>query len=159
VGLSVLKENYRAFNIPDAVVFEDTQPDMIEQYRRRTRIAAGSFQNLFRFGLCISERAGALFAFLSHKIMRWLTPLLLVLFFMTTVILSGSSYFYFCLTAFQLIFIILSVIDIMLDRRGKKLFIQRYVTQFLLMNAALATGFVKAVRGIESGIWEPTKRV
>jgi len=159
VGLSVLEENYRAFNIPDAVVFEDTQPDMIEQYRRRTRIAAGSFQNLFRFGLCISERAGALFAFLSHKIMRWLTPLLLVLFFMTTVILSGSSYFYFCLTAFQLIFIILSVIDIMLDRRGKKLFIQRYVTQFLLMNAALATGFVKAVRGIESGIWEPTKRV
>jgi len=159
VGLSVLKENYMAFNIPDAVVFEDTQPDMIEQFRRRTRIAAGSFQNLFRFGLCISERAGALFAFLSHKIMRWLTPLLLVLFFMTTVILSGSSYFYFCLTAFQLIFIILSVIDIMLDRRGKKLFIQRYVTQFLLMNAALATGFVKAVRGIESGIWEPTKRV
>jgi len=159
VGLSVLEENYRAFNIPDAVVFEDTQPDMIEQFRRRTRIAAGSFQNLFRFGPCISERAGALFAFLSHKIMRWLTPLLLVLFFMTTVILSGSSYFYFCLTAFQLIFIILSVIDIMLDRRGKKLFIQRYVTQFLLMNAALATGFVKAVRGIESGIWEPTKRV
>lgn len=159
VGLSVLEENYRAFNIPDAVVFEDTQPDMIEQFRRRTRIAAGSFQNLFRFGLCISERAGALFAFLSHKIMRWLTPLLLVLFFMTTVILSGSSYFYFCLTAFQLIFIILSVIDIMLDRRGKKLLIQRYVTQFLLMNAALATGFVKAARGIESGIWEPTKRV
>ena len=159
VGLSVLKQNYRAFNIPDAAVYEDTQPDMIEQFRRRTRIAAGSFQNLFRFGPCISGRPGVVFAFLSHKIMRWLTPLLLVLFFMTTVILSGRSDFYFCLTAVQLIFIILSAIDIAIDRRGKKLLLQRYVTQFLLMNAALAAGFVKAVRGIENGIWEPTKRV
>jgi cellulose synthase/poly-beta-1,6-N-acetylglucosamine synthase-like glycosyltransferase len=159
VGLSVLNQNYRAFNIPDAAVYEDTQPDMIEQFRRRTRIAAGSFQNLFRFGPCISGRPGVVFAFLSHKIMRWLTPLLLVLFFMTTVILSGRSDFYFCLTAVQLIFIILSAIDIAIDRRGKKLLLQRYVTQFLLMNAALAAGFVKAVRGIENGIWEPTKRV
>ena len=159
VGLSVLKENYRAFNNPDAVVYEDTQPDMIEQFRRRTRIAAGSFQNLFRFGLSFSRRPGVVFAFLSHKIMRWLTPLLLMLFFMTTVILSGRSDFYFCLTAVQLIFIILSALDLALDRKGKKLLFQRYVTQCLLMNAALAAGFVKAIRGIENGIWEPTKRV
>ena len=158
VGLSVLKQNYRAFNIAEAVVYEDTQPDMIEQFRRRTRIAAGSFQNLFRFGPFISGRPGVVFAFLSHKIMRWLTPLLLVLFFMTTVILSGRSDFYFCLTAIQLIFIILSALDIALDRRGKKLLFQRYVTQFLLMNAALTAGFVKVVIGIENGIWEPTKR-
>ncbi len=159
VGLSVLKQNYRAFNIAEAVVYEDTQPDMIEQFRRRTRIAAGSFQNLFRFGPFISGRPGVVFAFLSHKIMRWLTPLLLVLFFMTTVILSGRSDFYFCLTAIQLIFIILSALDIALDRRGKKLLFLRYVTQFLLMNAALTAGFVKVVIGIENGIWEPTKRV
>ena len=37
--------------------------------------------------------------------------------------------------------------------------LQRYITQFLLMNAALAAGFVKAIRGIKNGIWEPTKRV
>jgi hypothetical protein len=27
------------------------------------------------------------------------------------------------------------------------------------MNAALTAGFVKALKGIETGIWEPTKRV
>jgi len=158
-GLTVLKENYMAFNRPDAVVYEDTQPDMFGQFRRRIRIAAGSFQNLFRFGLSFSRRPGVVFAFLSHKIMRWLTPLLMMLFFMTTIILSGHSDLYFCLTAVQLIFIILSALDLALDRKGKKLLFQRYVTQFLLMNAALAAGFVKAIRGIENGIWEPTKRV
>ena len=91
--------------------------------------------------------------------MRWLTPLLLVAFFMTTVILSGRSVFYFCLSSVQLIFIILSALDLVLDRQGGRVRFQRFVTQFLLMNAALAAGFVKAIRGIETGIWEPTKRV
>ena len=91
--------------------------------------------------------------------MRWLAPLLLVLFFMTTVILSARSDFYFCLTAFQLILIILSALDLMLYRQGKRIGYQRYITQFLLMNAAIAAGFVKAVRGVEKGIWELTKRV
>ncbi len=158
-GLSVLKQNYRVINIHDAIVYEDTQPGISEQFRRRTRIAAGSFQNLFRFGLFFSHRAVVVIAFLSHKILRWLTPLLLSLFFMTSVILSGHSDFYFYITAVQLIFIILTALDLALDRKGKMIPFQRYVTQFLLMNAALAAGFVKALRGTETGIWEPTKRV
>ncbi|MRR22915.1 glycosyltransferase, partial [bacterium] len=158
-GLSVLKQKYRSFNIPEAKVYEDTQPDISVQFRRRTRIAAGSFQNLFHFGPFPSTKISVIFTFVSHKIMRWLTPFLMLLLFMTTVILSGRSDFYFCLTAFQLIFIFLSALDLALDRQGKKVRYQRYVTQFLLMNAALGAGFVKAVRGIETGIWEPTKRV
>lgn len=158
-GLSVLKQKYRSLNIPEAKVYEDTQPDIFVQFRRRTRIAAGSFQNLFHFGPFPSGKISVAFTFISHKIMRWLTPFLMLLFFMTTVILSGRSDFYFCLTAFQLIFIFLSALDLALDRQGKKVRYQRYVTQFLLMNAALAAGFVKAVGGIENGIWEPTKRV
>ncbi len=159
VGLTVLNMNFRSVNAPDAIVSEDTQPDMAAQFRRRVRIAAGSFQNLFRFGLCPGGRFSTCFAFFSHKIMRWLTPLFLLLFFMTTVILSGRSEFYLWLTAFQLIFIILSALDIVLERRGKRIRVQRFVTQFLLMNAALTAGFVKALIGIETGIWEPTKRV
>ena len=159
VGLTVLRSNCRSVNIPEALVYEDTQPDMAVQFRRRVRIAAGSFQNLFRFGPFPSRRISASFSFVSHKIMRWLTPLLLVLFFMTTVILSKRSDFYICLIAVQLILIILSALDLVLDRYGRTIGYQRYITQFLLMNAALAAGFVKAVRGIKSGIWEPTKRV
>lgn len=159
VGLTVLGKKYRSVNIPEATVMEDTQPDMRGQFRRRVRIAAGSFQNLFRFGPFPSERISVSLAFVSHKILRWLTPLFLVLFFMTTVILSGRSDFYLCLTAVQLIFIILSALDLVLDRYGRKIKYQRYITQFLLMNVALTAGFVKALRGVKSGLWEPTKRI
>jgi cellulose synthase/poly-beta-1,6-N-acetylglucosamine synthase-like glycosyltransferase len=159
VGLTVLRIGFRSVNIPEALVYEDTQPEMRAQFRRRIRIAAGSFQNLFRFGLFPSGKLASSFVFFSHKILRWLSPLFLVLFFMTTVILSGRSDFYFWMSAIQLIFIILSALDLVLDRFGRKIILQRYITQFLLMNAALAAGFVKAIRGIKNGIWEPTKRV
>jgi cellulose synthase/poly-beta-1,6-N-acetylglucosamine synthase-like glycosyltransferase len=158
-GLTVLGKKYRSVNIPEARVMEDTQPDMMGQFRRRVRIAAGSFQNLFRFGPFPSARISVAFAFVSHKLLRWLTPLFLLFFFMTTVILSGRSDFYLCLTAVQLIFIILSALDLVLDRYGRKIKYQRYITQFLLMNVALTAGFVKAVRGVKSGLWEPTKRI
>lgn len=159
VGLTVIAKGYRSFNIPGATVFEDTQPDLADQFRRRIRIAAGSFQNLFRFGPLPSKRFAVSFVFLSHKVLRWFSPLLLVLFFMTTVILSGNSDFYLWVTAVQLIFIILSALDMLSGWRGKKVRYLRFITQFLMMNAALAAGFVKALRGIKSGIWEPTKRV
>lgn len=159
VGLTVMRKGFASFNAADAVVSEDTQPDRADQYRRRVRIAAGSFQNLFRFGPFPSGRVTASFAFFSHKVLRWFTPLFLTLFFMTTVILSGRSDLYFCLAAVQLILILLSALDLMFDKFGRTLQLPRYVTQFLLMNAALTAGFVKAVRGIKNGIWEPTKRV
>jgi len=159
VGLTILAKGYRSFNIPGATVCEDTQPDMKDQFRRRIRIAAGSFQNLFRFGPLPSKRFSASFVFVSHKVLRWSSPFLLALLFMTTVILSGNSDFYLCVTAVQLIFIILSAIDLLPAWRGKKVRYQRFITQFLMMNVALAAGFVKALRGIKSGIWEPTKRV
>jgi cellulose synthase/poly-beta-1,6-N-acetylglucosamine synthase-like glycosyltransferase len=159
VGLTVMRKGFASFNVPEAVVSEDTQPDIADQFRRRVRIAAGSFQNLFRFGPFPSRKVNASFAFFSHKVLRWFTPLFLTLFFMTTVILSGRSVLYFCLVAVQLILILLSALDLTFDKFGRTTKLPRYVTQFLLMNAALTAGFVKAVRGIKNGIWEPTKRV
>jgi cellulose synthase/poly-beta-1,6-N-acetylglucosamine synthase-like glycosyltransferase len=159
VGLTVLRKGFDSFNVAEAAVTEDTQPDIASQFRRRVRIAAGSFQNLFRFGPFPSGKFKTSFAFFSHKVLRWFTPLFLTLFFMTTVILSGRSVLYFCLAAVQLILILLPAADLMLEKSGRAIKPMRYVTQFLLMNAALAAGFVKAVRGIKNGIWEPTKRV
>ncbi len=159
VGLTVLRKGFDSFNVAEAAVTEDTQPDIASQFRRRVRIAAGSFQNLFRFGPFPSGKFKTSFAFFSHKVLRWFTPLFLTLFFMTTVILSGRSVLYFCLAAVQVILILLPAPDLMLEKSGRAIKPLRYVTQFLLMNAALAAGFVKAVRGIKNGIWEPTKRV
>jgi cellulose synthase/poly-beta-1,6-N-acetylglucosamine synthase-like glycosyltransferase len=159
VGLTVLKNGFSAYNIPEATVTEDISPDIPGQFRRRVRIAAGSFQNLCHFGPFPGKSVQASFCFFSHKVLRWFSPLLLAFVFMTTVILSAHSVLYFCLFSIQLIFILLPAFDMVLYRTGKTLTPLRFATQFLMMNAALAAGFVRSLKGIEKGIWEPTKRV
>ncbi len=158
-GIMVLKKGYKSVNSANAQVYEDVQPDIMQQFKRRVRIAAGAYQNLFLLGPFPAPGVCANIIFFSHKVMRWMTPFILLLFFMTTVILSNSSNIYFCLLAIQLIFLTLSALDLLSGKLGKKIRYQRYITQFLLMNVALAVGFVKAVRGLGTGIWEPTKRV
>lgn len=158
VGLSVLEQGYLIKNCREAVVYEDTRYEINEQYRRRVRIATGSFQNLFRFGPLPSSSFIHSTAFFSHKVMRWISPFFIIAIFMTSVILSRSSVLYFYLLLLQLIFIILSALDWVYAARGGKIKGIRYMTQFLMMNAALAEGFLTAVKGVKNGIWEPTKR-
>jgi cellulose synthase/poly-beta-1,6-N-acetylglucosamine synthase-like glycosyltransferase len=159
VGLTVLKNGFSSHNIPEATVTEDTSPGIPGQFRRRVRIAAGSFQNLYHFGPFPGKSSKASFCFFSHKVLRWFSPLLLAFVFMTTVILSAHSVLYFCLLSIQLILILLPALDMVIYNTGKTLTPLRFATQFLMMNAALAAGFVKSLKGIEKGTWEPTKRV
>jgi cellulose synthase/poly-beta-1,6-N-acetylglucosamine synthase-like glycosyltransferase len=159
VGLSVLKKGYTAYNVPEAVVTEDTPPGIASQFRRRVRIAAGSFQNLYHYGPFPGRSYQASFSFFSHKVLRWFSPLFITLVFMTTVILSAHSVFYFCLLSVLFIFILLPAIDMVLGLLGMTLTPLRFATQFLLMNVALAAGMFRSIRGIKKGIWEPTKRV
>ncbi len=158
IGISVLKSGFRSFNSEEAIASEDTQPEIAGQFRRRVRIAAGSFQNLFHFGPFPFKGFIPSFCFFSHKVLRWFTPLLLALVFMTTVILSGSSVFYFCLSGALLFFILLTALDLALQSVKISIKPLHYTTQFLMMNIALTYGFMKVLKGIKKGTWEPTKR-
>ena len=158
VGLTVLRTGFRSANATEAIVTEDTEGDILDQYKRRVRIATGSFQNLFYFGLFPGKSAMASVSYFSHKVLRWLSPIFLILIFMTTVILSGHSLFYFCLLVAQLFLLLLPAFDLMLDLLKINLPMLRFSTQFLIMNVALAVGLIKALRGVEEGTWKPTKR-
>lgn len=158
--LNVISKGYNAINEEKAIVFEDIPPDVRGQFRRRIRIAAGSFQNLFYWGpLPGGLFSGASYSFFIHKVVRWFSPLLIIIFFMTTVILSNHSLFYFAVVFGQIIFLFLSILDILLLKAGITIKPLRFTTQFLMMNAALLAGMIKAIKGVKEGIWEPTQRV
>jgi cellulose synthase/poly-beta-1,6-N-acetylglucosamine synthase-like glycosyltransferase len=160
VGLSIINRGYKAVNENNAVVTEDIPADIKEQYRRRVRISTGSFQNLFYWGPFLKKPLSmASFCFFSHKVLRWFTPCFFIVLFMTSVILSGHSVLYFAFLILQVFFLLLPMLDILLLKAGITLRPLRFATQFLMMNAALAAGLTKAIRGVKEGIWEPTKRV
>jgi hypothetical protein len=97
------------------------------------------------------------FCFLSHKVIRWFVPFLIIIILgLNLLLISKSFYLYFL---FILIFtFILPIIDLCLRLLQIHIIILRFVTHFYNMNLALITGFFKFLKGVNSNVWEPTKR-
>jgi cellulose synthase/poly-beta-1,6-N-acetylglucosamine synthase-like glycosyltransferase len=160
VCLSVLSKGKAAINNLDALVFEDVSNILSIEFKRKIRIAAGDFQNLnyFKKLLWPIYRPVA-FCFLSHKVIRWFGPFLLIGAFLSNIALLPDSNFYKLLFLLQLIVTILPFIDFILKKFHLHIVFLRFITHFYTMNLSLLIGFIKSIRGVKSNVWKPTRRL
>jgi cellulose synthase/poly-beta-1,6-N-acetylglucosamine synthase-like glycosyltransferase len=80
IPIGVVRQGYRVVFEPRAVAWESGVTSLKEEFRRRTRIAAGAAQALLRGnGWPRGAPLRFWFIFLSHKALRWLSPLFGVL--------------------------------------------------------------------------------
>ncbi len=157
----VLEKGFAAINDLDAQCFEGATHRVADEYRRKKRIAAGSFQNLARFRHWVlppTTRLG--FAFFSHKVLRWFGGFFLLLLFLSAGVLALQNQFFnrlFWLMALGTAGVLaLNFIQIKLQREPWGLV--KNLAYFLAMNLALVDGFFKWLRGIREGTWQPTTR-
>ena len=154
--LQVIKQKYYTLFNSDTICFEDVLDDKKAEYRRKVRISTGNFQNLNYFKtLLLPFWKGTAFAFLSHKVLRWLTPFFLIACLITSFILAFNSLIFLWLFICQLFYLVLPVIDKFIPIKLKPL---NFVSHFYLMNFALLNGFFKYVKGVKSNVWQPVKR-
>ncbi len=156
----VLERGYAAINELEAVCYEGATHRMRDEFKRKKRIAAGNFQNLARFRRWVFRPFSALgFAFISHKILRWLGGFFIAAAWLSCAWLAFQNQF------FQVVFWLFSFALFgvpLLDRLAQSLRIQlpvlKHLAYFLAMNAALIAGFVKWRRGVRDNVWERTER-
>jgi cellulose synthase/poly-beta-1,6-N-acetylglucosamine synthase-like glycosyltransferase len=159
ICMNVMKKGERAVSDKEAVVYEDVSNNLADEFIRKVRISAGNFQNLSYFSALLMKPYSILsFCFISHKVLRWLTPLFWFIMIFANIILLQRSIFYLVLFLLQVIFIILPPLDILLKKLNINLVPLRFFTHLYFMNIALFVGFVRYLRGIKSGAWAPTKR-
>lgn len=159
ITMNVLEKKGKAIVELNATCLEDVSNKVGEEFRRKSRIAAGNFQNLARFAGFLSFRHGALaFAFWSHKVLRWIGPFLLIIVYFSSFALSaGSIFFQFCFWI-QSWLLAVPVIDALLRGVNIHLAGLRYISHFYLMNAALLNGFINYLTGVKNNVWKPTER-
>jgi cellulose synthase/poly-beta-1,6-N-acetylglucosamine synthase-like glycosyltransferase len=159
ICMKVLEMKYKAINSLEAKVFEDVSNNLSIEFKRKIRIATGDFQNLNRFKkLLFPPWKGLAFSFLSHKVLRWITPIFMIFAWISAFIMSFSSDFYLILfIAYNFIFF-LTLADFLLKKLNIHNVILRFITHFLTMNLALLIGMFKSIKGVESNVWKPTKR-
>ena len=157
-----LRIGLRGWRVPfeaAAVAFEATTEDAGREFARRVRIGAGNWQTLVRHAEVLDPRLGFLaFAFASHKLLRWLTPLLLTIALVGTLPLAVVGGWGFrALLAAQVAVYGLAY----LGARGTAGWLERPASlahYFVGMNVALAAGFWRFVRGTQGAAWNRTER-
>jgi hypothetical protein len=159
ITMGVIEQGGKAINELKAICYEDVSNKITEEFRRKTRIAMGNFQNFKRFIRLLSPyRGGVAFAFWSHKVLRWLGPLLLILCYLSSFALSFDHQFYRACFWIQSFLFTIPILDLVLRKLKIHFFGLRYISHFYLMNLALLNGFFKYLIGIKDNVWEPTER-
>jgi cellulose synthase/poly-beta-1,6-N-acetylglucosamine synthase-like glycosyltransferase len=98
--------------------YEGVSHDIGEEYRRKRRISAGNFQNLNTFGSILSRFDTLSYLFFSHKVLRWITPFLILMGWLSSGILAGQGFLGFK-TLFGIctfIMIGLPILDLLLQK-------------------------------------------
>lgn len=143
---------------PSAIAREETPTSVKSEFRRRTRIGAGGFQSMGLLWRLLDPRRGWIaFAFLSHKVLRWLCPFLMISAFVCNLLVLDIPLYRMLLMA-QISFYAASALAAFLPSSVIFLKPLRLATMFTSMNLALYLGFWRWLLWEQNGIWERTGR-
>src|SRR3954447_362875 len=162
IGMKVREHGYRMVYEPQAVAFEELAPEVRHEWKRRVRIGAGNFQSIGLCRACLSPSFGIFaWSFWSHKVLRWLTPHLML----AGVVLAAAGTIsdspipgmvvLACYLAFALAALFGKAQGGALGAAGK---LVRGTHYLLAMQAALVAGFLRFCRGNLEGRWQRTAR-
>ena len=155
--LSVIRQGYRSVIDDRARVYDVWPKNLQVEFKRKVRTLAGHFQLLQLAPWLLSSENRVRFELISHRLLRLLVPILLVILLATSTMLSIGSRLYGALLATQL-FLYMSTalgewcrIPILARIAGAS-------RAFCMMNVAVVVGFYKFVtnQGSLWKIWIPT---
>ena len=162
IAMKVLQQKALVINELDAFCYEAVSHDIMEEYKRKTRISAGNFQNLNHFkSVFWPPNTTLAFRFFSHKVLRWLGPFLMITAFVTSGLLSliGIAFFQFIFLVQLLVYIAIPILNFLLNKVNVNNLLLKNVSYFLFMNLALLVGFFNYLKGVKKNTWEPPKRL
>jgi cellulose synthase/poly-beta-1,6-N-acetylglucosamine synthase-like glycosyltransferase len=158
IPFEIRLNGYRVIYDPEAIAIEEIAPTTNAQSARRVRIAAGDYQTLFANLGCLNPRKGLLaFCFFSHKVLRWITPWLLLTGFVCSALMIKQGGFAILLTA-QSTFYLSAYVGYRRRKQGKPASVLSAPLHFCTMNVALLLGFFRYLNGRQKLTWNPTLR-
>jgi cellulose synthase/poly-beta-1,6-N-acetylglucosamine synthase-like glycosyltransferase len=152
--LSVIRQGYRSVLDLRARVYDIWPKNLRGEFHRKVRTLAGNFQLLQLAPWLLSRQNRLRFELISHKLLRLLVPILMVVLLATSVLLANHSWLYTSAFVSQIVFYLLATLG---TGRGAP-FLMRIAgpaSAFCMLNAAVVVGFYKFLftRGPLWKIW------
>ncbi|MCX6626351.1 MAG: glycosyltransferase family 2 protein [Candidatus Solibacter sp.] len=155
IPMGVVAQGRRVVFEPKALGWERGVESLAEEFRRRVRIAAGAAQGLLR-GNAWPRNAPARFwlIFVSHKLMRWLSPITGTLVMLAALVWSSEPVAQATLAAVAAI-TALALLKLMTGWKHPLLSAPFY---FLFGEIAMLIGLLKGLAGNQTVLWAKADR-
>jgi biofilm PGA synthesis N-glycosyltransferase PgaC len=155
IPMAVVRQGKRVVFEAAAIGWEDGATNIREEFSRKVRIAAGAAQGLLRGNVWPGRAPLSFwFVFASHKLLRWLSPMV-VLFILAIASISASRPLpRLVLTGFSLIAVTVPL-RIMTGVRLRLVDVPFYI---LFTQIAVGYGLLKGFLGIQSVLWAKANR-
>ena len=157
ISMQVIRQGYRVVYEPRAIAHENGTPAASQEWRRRVRVSAGAAQSLVRGHYPPWGRPVELWQFVSHKLLRWLSPMFLLVLLVASVMLFGTSSFYrLALLGQAALYLAATIATVSVwFRQTRPGGIAFY---FVMSNLALAVGLVKGLLSLQPVTWAQAER-
>ena len=156
--LEIIVRNKKLVYEPKAISYEQASLSFDQELARKRRIISRSIYSLRVHNHLLNPfRSGLLFfELLSHKVLRWLTPVFAVIVFIFTALLSLNG-LYTSFFVVQTVFYALGLLGFMFKNQNNwpTLFFTPYY--FCLLGYASIQGILDFLKGKSSVIWEPIR--
>lgn len=154
--LSVIRQGYRSVVDVRARVYDIWPKSLRGEFHRKVRTLAGNFQLLQLAPWLLLRQNRLRFELISHKLLRLLVPILLVILLVTSALLANRSLLYAGALEAQIVLYVLAALG---AGRGIPILmrIAAPASAFCMLNAAVVVGFYKFLftRGPLWKIWTP----
>ncbi len=147
VAQMIYSKGKRVVFEPEAIVFEETNSEIKDEFKMRVRVATRSLYGLWYMKKLLNPFKYRMYAIqlISHKVLRYLMPVFLILLFFTNQLLLGRGIGYQLFFGAQVLFYLSAMIGGM----------PKY---FCTMNLALLVALVNFLRGEKNITWQPVRK-
>lgn len=159
IAMTVAAEGRRLVYEPLAIAREETPDEIADEYNRRVRIGIGNYQAFFRHPeYLLSTSSATRLAYVSHKVLRWFTPHLMLIALAASALLAPSSPLYAGLLSAQIAVYAAAAVVWRLKLEASLPRLPAMVFMLLMLNWAFLVAFVRFASGRYSGRWRTTMR-
>jgi cellulose synthase/poly-beta-1,6-N-acetylglucosamine synthase-like glycosyltransferase len=155
--LHVIQKGYRVRFEDRALAYEETTKSTAEEFRMRVRVVTRAMRGLLSVSPLLQpwKFGWVSFQLWSHKILRWMVPLMLLLLLAVNLALVNVPFYRWALAG-QLFFYAAAILTVLLPlhRLWKPLGLPLY---FCTLNAAALVGMIELCRGRKYVTWQTVR--
>ena len=153
--LQVVSQGYRCVYEPEALSVEEAAGSFDKEFRRKVRIVNRAWRATMSMKAMLNPLKYGLFSvqLISHKLLRWLVPLLLLALLAVNAALASSGRIYLVALVLQLAFYALALVGFLLARHRRLPVALSVPYYFCLVNLASLVGIAEVYLGKSYTTW------